>query len=102
MPFTSFEKGSRHEQSAALDRHFDMAENQIAKTAAIAQHLVDFVRPHQPRLEDVDLAQLVADVIETVPPPAAITRDHRLCAHSTGSRQRTADPGCHQPRHQRL
>jgi signal transduction histidine kinase len=66
-------KGITEEQAVTLDRHFEMAENQIAKTAAIAQHLVDFVRPHQPRLEEVDLAQLVADVIETVPPPPSVT-----------------------------
>jgi signal transduction histidine kinase len=67
------QKGITDEQAVELKRHFDMADNQIAKAAAIAQHLVDFVRPHEPRLEDVDLAQLVADVIEAVPPPAAVT-----------------------------
>ncbi len=62
-------RGIGEEEAARLQRHFDMAETQMARAVSISEHLVAYVRPHAPTMEPVDLDQLVSEVIESLPPP---------------------------------
>lgn len=64
--------GIGEEAAGRLERHFEMADRQVARAVAIAQHLVDFVKPHEPQLERVDLAQLIAEALEALPPPGGV------------------------------
>jgi signal transduction histidine kinase len=65
-------RGIGEEEASRLQRHFDMAENQMARAVSISEHLVAYVRPHPPTLAPVDLDQLVATVIESLPAPDGV------------------------------
>lgn len=58
---------------APVERHLAMAERETAKAASLAEDLVSFVRPREPRKEPVDLELVVREVTEASPPPAGVT-----------------------------
>ncbi len=65
-------RGIGEEEASRLQRHFDMAETQMARAVNISEHLVAYVRPHAPTMEPVELEQLVAEVIESLAPPSGV------------------------------
>jgi signal transduction histidine kinase len=52
-------------------RHMDIIGNEIHRLDRVVQILVDFTRPHDLRLEDVDLRKLLEDVSLLAAPDAA-------------------------------
>lgn len=54
------------------ERHFLMAGREIAKAAAIIDHLSSYVRPGEPVIAPTELGALVAEVLEVTPPPPGI------------------------------
>ena len=65
----------RHALTPDLERHLDVADREIEKANAIIEHIVAFVRPRQPRLEPVELDQVIGEVLETTPPPPGVHVD---------------------------
>jgi signal transduction histidine kinase len=61
--------------AAPLEKQLAMAERETAKAATLAEDLIAFVRPRQPRKEAVQLQDVVHEVMETTPPPAGIRLD---------------------------
>jgi signal transduction histidine kinase len=55
-----------------IDQHLSMAEREIDKAIAIIDQLVAFVRPRQPEVGPVPVAEVVAEVLETTPTPPAV------------------------------
>jgi signal transduction histidine kinase len=55
-----------------LEGHLAMAERETDKAATLAEQLTAFVRPRVPDLSTVDLGELVAEVLETTPPPNGV------------------------------
>jgi signal transduction histidine kinase len=49
------------------ERHFRMADREIAKAAAIIHHLGAFVRPSPPTMEPIPLSALITEVFEVAP-----------------------------------
>ena len=68
--------------------YFQIADREIAKASAILGDLRAYVRPGQPHLVPVDLADLVAEVLEVLPvsPGTAVTVDvpHLVIAADSG------------------
>ena len=58
-----------------VEKHLAMAERETAKAASLAEDLVAFVRPRQPRKEPVDLADIVDEVLEATPAPLTVSLD---------------------------
>jgi len=56
----------------ALDEHLTMAERETDKAATLAEDLTAFVRPREPALVEVDLQSVVAEVVQSTPPPAEV------------------------------
>ena len=54
------------------ERHFQMAGREIAKAAAIIDHLGTYVRPGEPVMAPMELRALVAEVLEVTPPGPGI------------------------------
>ena len=54
------------------ERHFQMAGREIAKAAAIIDHLSSYVRPGEPIIAPMELGALVAEVLEVTPPRPGI------------------------------
>jgi signal transduction histidine kinase len=54
------------------ERHFQMAGREIAKAAAIIDHLGSYVRPGEPVIAPMELRALVAEVLEVTPPRPGI------------------------------
>jgi signal transduction histidine kinase len=52
-----------------LEGHLAMAERETDKAATLASDLTAFVRPREPVFEEVELAEVVREVIESAPPP---------------------------------
>ncbi len=50
------------------DRHFQMADREIAKADAIVSDLSAYVRPGEPVMAPIGLEELVAEVLEVTPP----------------------------------
>jgi len=50
------------------ERHFQMAGREIAKAAAIIDHLGAYVRPGEPVIAPMELGALVGEVLEVTPP----------------------------------
>jgi signal transduction histidine kinase len=68
----------RHLGDPADDRyekHLAMAERETGKAASLAEDLTAFVRPRQPRKEQVELADVVHEVVEAAPPPDHVDLD---------------------------
>ncbi len=57
------------------EKHLAMAERETTKAAALAEDLTAFVRPREPRKEQVELSEVVREVVEAVPPPAEVALD---------------------------
>ena len=79
------------------ERHFQMAGREIAKAAAIIDHLSSYVRPGEPIIAPMELGERVAEVPRVTPPLSGHRRDvgHRP-DHAPGG-QRPAGPGPDQP-----
>ncbi|HMK99707.1 MAG TPA: ATP-binding protein [Acidimicrobiales bacterium] len=56
-----------------FEKHLAMAERETGKAAAMAEDLTAFVRPREPKKEKVDVPELVREVVETTPPPKAVS-----------------------------
>jgi len=54
------------------ERHFQMAAREIAKAAAIIDHLGAYVRPGEPVIAPMELGALVGEVLEVTPPRPGI------------------------------
>jgi signal transduction histidine kinase len=54
------------------EKHLAMAERETSKAASLAEDLTAFVRPREPRKEQVELAEVVHEVIEASPPPQEV------------------------------
>ncbi|HUC37172.1 MAG TPA: ATP-binding protein [Acidimicrobiales bacterium] len=57
---------------AGSAKHLDMAERETGKAATLAEDLTAFVRPRQPVMEELDLADVVNEVVEATPPPEQV------------------------------
>ncbi len=64
--------GLGDEVTEEQERHFQMAGREIAKAAAIIDHLGAYVRPGETVMAPVDLGALVAEVLEVAPPHPGI------------------------------
>lgn len=55
-----------------VDRQLATGEREVANATLIVSDLLEFSKPRQPVLEDVDLAGLVEEVMSVAPPPSGI------------------------------
>ena len=60
------------DQSTAFEEHMAMAERETDKAATLASDLTAFVRPRDPVLEEIELGEVVNEVMQSTPPPAAV------------------------------
>jgi signal transduction histidine kinase len=56
-----------------VERHLDIAEREIAASVVIVESLLDFARDRPPSTEPVELAALVEEALDVVPPPDGVT-----------------------------
>ncbi|HUY64676.1 MAG TPA: ATP-binding protein [Acidimicrobiales bacterium] len=56
----------------SYEKHLAMAERETGKAAALAEDLTAFVRPRAPQKDRADLEDIVHEVVEAAPPPAAV------------------------------
>lgn len=66
-------RGLGDEPSEMAAKHMDMAERETSKAAALAEDLTAFVRPRNPVMAEVDIAELVHEVIQATPPPDSVS-----------------------------
>jgi signal transduction histidine kinase len=57
---------------SGVEKHLDMAERETTKAATLAEDLTAFVRPRQPVMAELDLADVLHEVIEATPPPEEV------------------------------
>ncbi len=57
------------------EKHLAMAERETSKAATLAEDLTAFVRPREPKKEEVDAPTLLREVAEASPPPAEVSLD---------------------------
>ncbi len=57
----------------AAEKYLDVAERQITKAVSLAQDLIEYMRERPPVLESIRLGEVLAEVLETSPPPENIT-----------------------------
>jgi|GEM_PF-1645584 len=65
-------RGMGDQPSELTVKHLDMAERETSKAAALAEDLTAFVRPRNPVMAQVDLADVVNEVIQATPPPETV------------------------------
>jgi len=57
------------------EKHLAMAERETSKAATLAEDLTAFVRPREPKKEEVEAPTLLREVVEASPPPPEVSLD---------------------------
>ena len=61
-----------------LERQLSTGEREVGAATLIVSDLLEFSRPRQPVIEDVDVTAIVDEVLTVAPPPSGIEVAHRL------------------------